>query len=81
MHSALPLPVLLRSSATKGIVILLILKFHFPFLAIKMLIANSLHLHWTDPQLHLPVLVKSEAHGEDAADEDPSMKEEPKAVT
>ena len=46
-----------------------------------MLIANSLHLHWTDPQLHLPVLVKSEAHGEDAADEDPSMKEEPKAVT
>jgi len=43
-----------------------------------MLIANSLHLH-CDPQLQAPVLVKSEAHGEDAADEDPS-KEEPKAM-
>ena len=43
-----------------------------------MLMANSLHLH-RDPQLQAPVLVKSEAHREDGADEDPS-KEEPKAM-
>ena len=37
-----------------------------------MLIANS--------PTSAPVLVKSEAHGEDAGDEDPSIKEEPEAM-